>query len=89
MSQVKMVALRRHPFGVGTREKGEEYTASEGEAKILVALKWARPVKSGKVSSPSVDDATSAPVATEVEKKPAAKKATKRTYRTRDMKAKD
>lgn len=87
MSQIKMVALRRHPFGVGTREKGEEYEANANEARILTVLGWAREAASVKAvpqpEAPKVEKVISP------ETQPAAQKATKQTYRTRDMKAKD
>lgn len=74
MGNIKMVALRRHPFGVGHREAGEEYDADANEAKILTSLGWAREAKVEKVVTAA---------------KPAAKKATKQTYQTRDLKAKE
>ena len=92
MSQIKMVALRRHPFGVGTRDVGEEYEASAQEAAILKGLGWAREavkVEPIKVESPKAarEDAQLSDKALVAE--PAVKEATKRTYRTRVMKAKD
>lgn len=74
MNNVKMVALRTHPFGTGTREAGEEYEATPEEAKTLQALKWARPV--GKSEAPAA-----ANKATE-------KVAKKQAYNTRDLRAK-
>lgn len=82
----KMVALRRHAYGVGNKEAGERYEATPGEAKTLVALGWAAydaeeaPKVEAKVlvaeEKASEPDADSAPTA-------------KRTYQRRDMKAKD
>ncbi|MYZ41411.1 hypothetical protein [Schauerella aestuarii] len=78
MSSIKMVALRKHPFGTGEREAGEEYTANADEASILTALKWAKPVKSEKA------EATVAKKDLDAE---ASEK--KRAYQRRDLKAKD
>lgn len=44
MADVKLKALRNHPFGVGIRETGEVYFASGSEASTLVALGWAEKV---------------------------------------------
>ncbi len=41
MTDITMRALRRHPFGTGTREEGEEYVATASEAKVLESLGWA------------------------------------------------
>lgn len=81
----KMIALRRHAYGVGNKEAGERYEATPGEAKTLVALGWA------------AYDAEEAPkfetkdlVAEEQAVEPATDTVpTKRTYQRRDMKAKD
>ena len=84
MSKVKMVAIRRHPFGAGFREVGAEYDADKNEAAILAGLGWAREAKvaAAKPAPAKVEKVVDAP-------KPAAKKAAKKqTYRTRDMKAK-
>lgn len=87
MAQIKMVALKRHPYGVGTREKGEEYDANPQEAKTLKAIGWAREVEPAKtVAKPEPEKVETRDL--KPEKKPA-KKAAKQTYRTRDMKAKD
>lgn len=74
MSEVKLVALRSHPFGTGTREKDEEYEATQSEADVLVALGWSRlaGAKAEKV---------------EKVQKPATP-AKKQGYKTRDLKAK-
>ena len=82
MSKVKMVAIRRHPFGAGFREVGDEYDADKNEAAILAGLGWAREAKVSAAKPAPVEKVVDAP-------KPAAKKAAKKqTYRTRDMKAK-
>lgn len=72
MANVKLVALRRHPFGVGFREKGEEYEATPEEAATLTALGWSR-------------EAGATPE--KAQEKPA-KPAKKQAYRTRELKAK-
>lgn len=83
MSSIKMVALRKHPFGTGEREAGEEYEATADESAILTALGWAKasPVKAAKV----------VPVETKVMKSEEVtpqEAGAKRTYQRRDLKAK-
>lgn len=97
MANIKMVALRRHAFGVGMRETGEQYEASPGEAATLKALGWAREASAAKPEAkPQAPAVHTAKVEAETvasrDMKPAkkaAKKASKQTYRTRDMKAKE
>jgi hypothetical protein len=85
MSSVKMVALRKHPFGIGEREEGEEYEATADEAAILTALKWAKEA----AAAPAPTTVPTAAVA-KVEKVTVADAVgKKRAYQRRDMKAKD
>ncbi|MDQ0035923.1 putative membrane protein [Variovorax boronicumulans] len=98
MSSIKMVALRKHPFGTGEREAGEEYEATADESAILIALGWAKKA-APKVEKPAAAPSAPAPQAqppAKVEKvvKPAKEEAappdaSKRTYQRRDLKAKD
>jgi len=93
MSSVKLVALRKHPFGTGEREKGEEYEATSDEAKVLVALGWAatapsrheRPTPDAPPAHAQDPGSETAPVENEGEE-PTKKR---RGYQRRDMKAKD
>lgn len=95
MSSIKMVALRKHPFGTGEREVGEEYEATADESAILIALGWA---KKAKAEKPTPEPASVAPapkseiahkvMKAEEQEKPALP-AAKRTYQRRDMRAKD
>ena len=78
MANVKLVALRRHPFGVGFREAGEEYEATQDEAATLTALGWSRAAKE-KAEKAEADEKPA---------KPAKGPAKKQAYRTRDLKAK-
>lgn len=95
MSSIKMVALRKHPFGTGEREAGEEYDATAEESAILIALGWAKKAKAEK-PTPEPTPAAPAPKAdiaqkvmkAEEREKPA-QPAAKRTYQRRDMRAKD
>ena len=96
MSPIKMVALRKHPFGTGEREAGEEYDATADESAILIALGWAKKADF-RAEKPAPAPVATAPEAETVEKmeevvrpgktekQPAA---SKRTYQRRDMKAK-
>ncbi len=88
MTMVKMLALRRHPFGVGHREKGEQYDATPDEAKVLTALGWARELPKQTKVEAKPEPQTLETAAMTAQKKPA-KKAAEQRYRTRDMKAKD
>lgn len=95
----KMIALRRHAYGVGNKENGERYEASDQEARVLVALGWAK-YDEGDADAPPADTATVAPeaavdvpaaseiVAPADTDAPPAPAAAKRTYQRRDMKAK-
>lgn len=91
MSSIKMVAVRKHPFGTGEREAGEEYEASADESAVLIALGWAKKaaVKSEKVAP--VASLEQASTAEKVVKPRQADKApdttSKRAYQRRDMKA--
>ncbi len=76
MSEVNLVALRDHPFGTGTRAKGEAYVATKSEAEVLVALGWA--AEEGKAEK-KVEKVITTEEST---------KSGKGTYRTRDLKAK-
>lgn len=93
MSSIKMVARRKHPFGTGEREAGEEYEATSDESAILIALGWAKKAKAEKVEPAPVDPAPKAEIAPKVMKAEAQEKPTqpaaKRTYQRRDMRAKD
>jgi hypothetical protein len=94
MSSVKMVALRKHPFGTGEREEGEEYEATADEAAILTALKWAKkaPQRETEVSVAAEPAPTPEPTAevAKVEKVQVSDAGgKKRAYQRRDMKAKD
>lgn len=87
MNSIKMTALRKHPFGTGNREAGEEYEATPDESAILIALGWAEKVEVEKAEAPP------APVEQQPEaiagKEPVAEPETgKRSYQRRDMKAK-
>ncbi len=75
MSEVNLVALRDHPFGTGTRVKGEAYVATKSEAAVLVALGWA--TEEGKTQK--VEKVITTEEST---------KSGKGDYRTRDLKAK-
>jgi len=48
----KLVALCRCPFGVGEKQKGEVFEASEHEANILIALQRAALVPEEKPAEP-------------------------------------
>lgn len=99
MSSIKMIALRKHPFGTGERAAGEEYEATADESAILIALGWAK--KSLCKEELASEEAGSAaapaqlkPVDEPSKKNEKAKSAekdqsaqTKRTYQRRDMKA--
>ena len=104
MSSIKMVALRKHPFGTGEREAGDEYQATPDESAILIALGWAKKV-SPKAEKPSPAPAPSTPAspapvadAPSAETGAAAEDASKeikptptttgRTYQRRDMRVK-
>lgn len=88
MSSIKMVALRKHPFGTGERDVGEEYEATPDESAILIALGWG---KKAAVKAPEKAPEKFEKVEPEVAKKALAANADdkKRTYQRRDMKAKD
>lgn len=95
MSSIKMVALRKHPFGTGEREAGEEYDATSDESAILIALGWAKKSKADK-PVPAPAPAAPAPKSEGVQKvmkaeeqETPAQPAAKRTYQRRDMRAKD
>lgn len=95
MSSIKMVALRKHPFGTGVREAGEEYDATADESAILIALGWANKAKAEKTTPAPAPDAPApkAEIAQKVmkaaEQENPAQPAAKRTYQRRDMRAKD
>lgn len=86
MSSIKMVALRKHPFGTGEREAGEEYEATPNESAILIALKWAEKAKEkpAKVEKAPVVETKVLKAEAKAETAPA-----KGTYQRRDLKAKD
>lgn len=88
MSSIKMVALRKHPFGTGEREAGEEYTATADEAAILIALKWAKKAPEPKPQEPAKAEAVPAAKAATGKALEADATDAKRTYERRDMKAK-
>lgn len=86
----KMIALRRHAYGVGQKEKGERYEASPDEARTLVALGWAKFDTEGADETPAGDgDETPEPPKTPAEKPASKKPAGKGKYSRRDMTAKD
>ena len=87
MSSIKMVALRKHPFGTGDREAGEEYEATADESAILIALKWAKKaaVRVEKPVAPVEVKALKA----ETGAKGKTDTTDKRIYQRRDLKAKD
>lgn len=86
MSSIKMVALRKHPFGTGERDVGEEYEATPNESAILIALKWAEKAKDkpAKVEKTPVVETKVLKAETKDEATPS-----KGTYQRRDLKAKD
>lgn len=99
----KMIALRRHAYGVGNKEKGERYEATAHEARTLVALGWSKyddgeEAPAGPAVPPDPKPAASAdgddsPAKDASPPKPAkdAKppKPEKRKYERRDMRARD
>jgi len=91
MSSIKMVALRKHPFGVGEREAGEEYDATRSEADILIALGWGKEaeVKKAAVAPPPAPVEDEKPPMVETKDMDVDAKDKKRVYQRRDMKAKD
>lgn len=74
MSDIKLVALRDHPFGTGIRVAGEEYMANESEAATLRALGWA-------------EDAKEKPAKSDKSHKGDDEEKSKGHYKTRDLKA--
>lgn len=84
MSSIKMVALRKHPFGTGERDAGEEYEATPDESAILIALGWGK-----KAPEKAAEKAPDAPAAIDNKALDAEASENKRTYKRRDLKAKD
>lgn len=70
-------ALCNVPFGTGIRATGEEFEASDHEAKILVALRRVELVKEPKEKADPDAKAAAKP----------AKALKSNTYKTRDLKA--
>lgn len=92
MSSIKMTALRKHPFGTGEREMGEEYEATPDESAILIALGWAKKTPAKAAEKPLEKlEKLPAEKKPEVVKKVVEAEASdkKRAYQRRDMKAKD
>lgn len=85
MNSIKMVALRKHPFGTGEREEGEEYFATPDESAILIALKWAALATESKA-----EKKVEVEPAAVIDNKAMTTKPTKDkgNYQRRDMKAK-
>lgn len=78
----KLVALCRCPFGVGEKQKGEVFEASEQEAKILIALHRAVLAPEEKP-----DDPVPVPVVEASTDDTAEPVREKRAYRRRDLTA--
>lgn len=92
MSSIKMTALRKHPFGTGEREAGEEYEATPDESAILIALGWAKKSPIKAVEKPvEIHEKQPQEKKPEIVKKvmEVAAPGKKNTYQRRDMKAKD
>lgn len=79
----KMQAIVDMPFGVGIREKGETFEATEHEAGILEALKRARRLDEQGEAPAAVSGSEPAPAAD----KPATENRAAKTYARRDLKA--
>lgn len=80
----KLEAIVNMPFGVGVKNAGELFDATDEEAKLLVALKRAKRVDAGKAakSETTAQDAAPAEATSKSDAKP------NRGYSRRDMKAK-
>lgn len=81
MKKVKVVALQAHTYDAVRYEAGSEYEANENELPALVSLGWSREAVAPAAKPVTVRQAVDA------DKK--VKKEEKRSYSTRDMKAKD
>lgn len=84
----KLEAIVAMPFGVGVKQVGEQFDATQQEANLLVALKRAKLVKSEAAKAePTKAEAPKVEKVVKAEEAPKPN-ASKRAYNRRDMKAK-